>query len=371
MTLANILRPETLSEIIGQKHLLGENKAIYAMAKSKKLSSFILWGPPGCSKTTIARCLAADAGYEFKELDATEAKIADLRKIVETAEARLRLGTKYLLLIQEIHRFAKNVQDVLLPAIEEGIITIIGTTTENPSFAVNSAIMSRVLKFETTILNKSEMVQVIQRVLKYYKDKNKILTINQDAAIRLLNRCSGDPRKLITVLETISETLIEGNGDITIDMVELVIPCKHLYITSNGNEHYDHASAFQNSIQNSDVDQALYFLGKWMLSGEEMPFIARRLLTSASEDSPHSQMAQICALNAYIAAKEIGYPECKIPMALATIEIVKSKRDKFANDAINKVIYDIENGVDVMVPQELRAGNHGEYVKVINKKYLV
>jgi putative ATPase len=340
------------------------------MAKSKKLVSFILWGPTGCSKTTIVRALANDAGYEFKELDATEAKVADIRKILEIAEARLKLGTKYLLLVQEFHRFSKNVQDVLLPAVEEGIIVLAGTTTEKPAFSVNPAILSRVLVFETKLMERNEMIQLMLKVFKYYKNKGRTITIDQQAVLDLVSKCSGDPRKLMNVLETIIETMIDGNGSIEKEMIDMVIPCKHLYLDPNGNEHYNYASAWQNSVQNSDVDQALYFLGKWLLSGEDARFIARRILISASEDAAHSQMAQICALNAHIAARDIGYPECKIPMALATIEITRTKRDKFANDAINKVIHDIENGVDIMVPIELRAGNHDGYVKLINKKYI-
>lgn len=369
MSLAHILRPTTLSDIIGQTHLVKDGP-IGAMAKSKKLTSFILWGPTGCSKTTITRALANDAGYEFKELDATEAKIADIRKILEIAEARLKMGTKYLLLIQEIHRFAKNTQDVLLPAIEEGIVTIAGTTTEKPAHSVNPAILSRVLVWETKPFERVDMMKLIAKVFKYYKDKGKNAKVEPNAIVTLINRCSGDPRKLITAIETIIESLIVDGDSITESMVDIVIPCKHLYLSPNGNEHFDHASAWQNSVQNSDPDQALYFLGRWMLSGEDMRFIARRILISASEDGPHSNMAQICALNAYIAARDIGYPECKIPMALATIEIARAKRDKFANNSINQVIYDIEHGVDVMVPSELRSGNHDGYIKIINKQYL-
>lgn len=368
MPLAHILRPTTLSEIIGQTHLVKDGP-IGAMAKSKKLTSFILWGPTGCSKTTITRALANDAGYEFKELDATEAKVADIRKILEIAEARLKMGTKYLLLIQEIHRFSKNVQDVLLPAVEEGIIIIAGTTTEKPAHSVNPAILSRVLVFETKPFERVDMMKLIAKVFKYYKDKGKNVKVEPNAIVTLINRCSGDPRKLITVIETIVESLIEGDNPMVEAMVDIVIPCKHLYLSPNGNEHFDNAKAFQVSIQHSDIDQALYFLGKWLLSGEDPRFIARRLMISASEDSPHSQMAQICALNAYIAARDIGYPECRILMALATIAIAKSQRDKFANDAIANVIYDIENGIDVMIPPELRAGNHNEYIKIINKQY--
>lgn len=367
MPLAHILRPTTLSDIVGQNHILGEGKAISAMAKSKKLTSFILWGPTGCSKTTITRALANDAGYEFKELDATEAKIGDIRKILEIAEARLKMGTKYLLLLQEFHRFPKNIQDVLLPAVEEGTITIAGTTTEKPAFSVNAAILSRVLVFETKPLDKSEMMKLMLKVFKHYKDKGRNIKVEPNSVPALISRCSGDPRKLITVIETIVESLIEGDSPMTEAMVDIVIPCKHLYLSPN--ETYDYASAWQNSVQNSDIDQALYFLGKWLLSGEDARFIARRIIISSSEDAAHSQMAQICALNAYIAARDIGYPECRIPMALATIAIAKAQRDKFANDAIAKVIYDIENGIDVMVPSELRAGNHDGYIKIINKQY--
>lgn len=370
MPLADKLRPEKVDDIIGQQHLLGEGSVIRKMIKSDKIKSMVLWGKAGIGKTTIARCIANETASAFQEMNATNSKIADIRKFVEIAEKRKKNGTDTIVFVDEIHRWAKNIQDALLPCVEDGTIILVGATTEKPQFAVNSALLSRVQCFELKELSKKDMLVGLTKAIKHYKDLGKNISISKNAAMRLINRCSGDIRKLITSIETIVDVLLEDATEIENDHVDLAIPDKFYYFDKGGNEHFDMAAAWQNSVQNSDADQAIFFLAKWLLSGEDPVYIARRILISSSEDACLNPNAAMIANNAYVAAKEIGYPECKIPMAHATIEICNSPRKKIANDAINQAIYDIENGIDVVDLGEMGAGKHDGYSKIVNKKYV-
>ena len=367
--LAAVLRPKSIDDILGQEHLIGPGKALTQMIKSGKIVSFIIWGQAGTGKTTIAKTLAYDAAYDFKPLNATEAKIADIRKVIEIAESKAKLGGKTIVFGDEVHRWAKNVQDVLLPSVEDGTIILIGATTEKPVFSVNSALLSRMLIFEVKPLDNKAMMKIMLKVFKHYSTTKKV-TIGPATAVAFINKCSGDARKLINVLETIIEVLLGDGSEILPEHVEVAMPDKHMWMDPAGNEHFDMASAFQNSIQNSDADQAVYFLGKWLMSGEDPAFIARRILVSAAEDAPLSSQAQVCALNALFAAERVGYPECRINMALAAIAIAKAPRNKIADRAIGQAIRDIETGVNVMVPVEMRAGSHDGYKKIINKTYV-
>lgn len=368
--LASILRPKTLSDIVGQDHLVGPGKAVSLMVKNDKIISTIFWGPAGTGKTTLARAIAQEVAFDFKPLNATEAKVADVRKIIEVAEARLKSGTKTLVFIDEIHRFSKSQQDVLLPAVEDGIIILFGATTEKPAFSVNSALLSRMMVYEVKQLDNKSMMKILLKVFKYYLDKtgNKI-SMDTPAIIPFINRCSGDARKMITVLEAIIGAILDGASVITADHIDIAMPDKHIYLDASGNEHFDFAHMYQESIQHSDGDQAIYFLEKWLQSGEDPAYIARRILITAAEDAPANAAAQVAALNAMFAAERCGYPECKISMALATIEIAYSPRDKVAYRAISKASEDIMNKSNVFIPQEMRAGTNG-YVKVISKTYI-
>ena len=274
-------------------------------------------------------------------------------------------------LVHNCHRWAKNIQDALLPSVEDGTIVLVGSTTEKPTFAVNSTLLSRLQVFELYPLTHKHMLLVIIKVIKYYRKQNKEIKIGKEAALKLIKRCSGDIRKLMIAMETIIEVLMEDSNEIDSYLIDVAIPNKFYFFDKLGNEHYDYAAAWQNSVQNSDADQAIYFLAKWLLSGESEKFIARRILISASEDACLNPNAALIANNTYIAAEQIGMPEFKILAAHATIEICNSPRDKIACNAINKAICDIENGEDVVDLGEMGAGKHDGYSKIIHKKYVL
>lgn len=364
--LACLLRPGSIDEIVGQDHLVGPSGILRKMKNSKKLLSHIYYGPPGSGKTTLAYCLSQDLSCAFEKLDAANCKVSEIRDIIGKADSALKAGTETILFVDEIHRMNKNIQDVLLSAVENGTIILIGATTEKPVFSVNAALLSRMMVYELKPINDKSLIKMLMKVIGYYKNNGKNISVGK-VAMKLINKSNGDARKLVTIMETIAEVILPDGGEITDEMVDIVMPGKHLYLDPSGKEHFDIASAFQNSIQNSDVDQAIYFLALWLESGENEAYIARRILISAAEDAPLNFRAQIAANNAYIAAKEIGYPECKISMALAVIEITKSPRNKIANNAINNAIEFVKNN---NVTNQFNAGDHDQYFKLINEKFV-
>lgn len=359
--LSEILRPKYIKDIIGQKHIID---IMQAMIDSNSIKSMILCGDPGTGKTSIARCLANEIDGRFIELNAGNSGIKDLRNVIETSK---NIDQQTILFVDEIHKWAKNIQNTLLSYVEDNTIIFIGATTEKPQFAAIKGLLSRILHYETTKLSNTEMAQGILKITKHYKDSP--LICKKESILRLINRCNGDLRKLYNVVDVII-SIIPEDGVINNNLIDAVIPNKHFNFDRNGNEHFDLAAAWQNSVQNSDADQAIYFLAKWLLSGEDPVYIARRILISASEDACSNPNAAMIANNAYIAAKEIGYPECKIPMAHATIEIANSARDKTANNAIAAAIYDIKNNEEIIDLGNMRAGNHDGYSKVVTKKYV-
>jgi putative ATPase len=363
--LAAILRPKSLSDVVGQEHLVGPSKPLTLMVEKKRFQSTILWGPPGVGKTTIVRAMANDSGSTFHQLNATEAKVADIRKIVDDAR---KSDVTTFVFVDEIHCWSKSQQDVLLPNVEDGTIVLFGATTEKPKFAVNSTILSRCLVLEVKPLSQAAALSLMKRVKDYYKAKGTTVKIDKEAAARLVNRCSGDARKTVTALETIIEILSE-DGTVSVEHVDVAIPEKHLVFDARGNEHFDYAHAFQEAIQNSDVDAALYWMGKWVASGEDVAYICRRMLISAFEDCAGNPYAWLAAVGACFTTERTGAPECLIPMSVAVCEMAKSKRNKSAYYAIGEVMQDVANGATIHVPPELRAGTAG-YMRAVSKTYL-
>lgn len=376
--LALLLRPKKLEDIIGQLHILGPNKSLRKLIETDSLKSIILYGPPGTGKTSIAIVISKITKSKFVIINATSASVKDIRR---EADLAVKSSQSTVLFIDEIHRFSKTQQDVLLPYVEDGSIIFIGATTENPCFSVQAPLISRSTIFELRILSKKELGNILIKVIDYYRSLNKKVTISLDALVRLINMSIGDARRLITIVEAAVD-LCDGN--ITKDVIDVVAPNK--YTVFSEDEHFDLASAFQGSIQASDADSAIFWLAKWLESGEDPRYIARRLLVSAAEDAFSNPICTTVANAAFTAACEIGRPECDIVLAQATILIANSIRDKTAACAIWDALKDVRDGSEVSIPKEMRDshykgakflgngqyhdGSKPEMYRGINKRYV-
>ena len=367
--LAAELRPRRLSEIIGQEHLTDPGKPLARMVAKQKFQSTIVWGPTGTGKTSLVRSLAHETNSNYCPLNATKATIKDLRSVVSAAEKAIENDKRTFVFIDECHRWNKSQQDVLLPVVEDGTIILFGATTENPKFAVNSTLLSRCLILEVKPLDVQALIKVIKKVKEHFKTKGRKIEIDKDAAKTLIYRCSGDARKLIMALETTIE-ILSDDDHVTLEHVNEAIPDKHLVFDASGSERYDLAHCYQESIQNSDADAAIYWLAKWIESGEDPAYICRRILITAFEDCAGNPLAAPMAMAACYATERTGLPECDIAMALATCEMAKSKRNKSAYKAIREARADVRNGETIHVPPELRAGTPGYYA-AIRKTYLI
>ena len=366
--LAALLRPNKLEDIIGQEHLTAPGRPLAKMVEKHKFQSTIFWGPPGTGKTSLARSLAHETDSNFCPLNATKATVKDLRSVISAAEKALDNEKRTFVFVDEVHRWTKAQQDVMLPVVEDGIIILFGATTEKPKFAVNSTLLSRCLILEIKPLNNESMVTVLLKVRDHYKSENRKIDIDKDAAKTLIHRCSGDARKLIMVMETAIEILADDDH-IILEHINQTIPDRHLVFDAHGNDHFDLAHCYQESIQHSDADAAIYWLAKWLESGEDPAYICRRMLITAFEDCAGNPLAAPLAMAACYTTERTGLPECVIPMALATCEMAKSKRNKVAYKAIKEALADVRNGETIHVPPQLRAGTTG-YFAAINKTYL-
>lgn len=363
--LAAKLRPTSLDHIIGQDHLLLPGKPIRSMADKEKFRSTIFWGPPGAGKTSLVVALAHDTESAFRRLNATSASVKELRAIISAAQ---KSDNDTFVFVDEIHRWNKAQQDVMLPVVEDGTIILFGATTERPKFAVNSTLLSRCLVLEIKPLDEESALKLILRVKNHYIESGRNVRIPRDVAKRVVARCSGDARKIIMALETAIEIMADG-GDITTEHIDMVLPDKHIVFDARGNDHFDLAHCYQEAIQHSDVDGAIYWLAKWIASGEDPAYICRRMLITAFEDCAGNPDAWLAAMGATFATERTGLPECMIPMSLATCEMATSNRNKSAYHAIKSAMADVEHGNTVHVPPGLRAGTSG-YVNAVTKHYL-
>ena len=372
LPLAVMLRPKTLDEIVGQEHLLGKDAKLRKLIESDKLTSVILWGPPGVGKTTIAELVASYTKSQFIRLNATQSTVKDIRKYGEAAK---QSGIPVVAFVDEVHRANRVFQDILLPYTENGDIILIGATISNPYFSVDSALLSRCqmiceLKPLTTI----DLAKVLLRGIQYYKSQNINISIEQEAAKYLINVVNGDARKILATLE-VATILTQDTNEIkiAIDLLREIAPSKY-YVYSE-DMRYQYASAYQGSIQASDPNSAIYWLACWLEAGEDIRYIARRLITSASEDACGNPEAAMVAHNAYVAACEIGRPECDIILAHATILTATAPRNKSAACAIWAALKDVREGQIIEVPNALKdchyAGSkelgHGEYHDGMNQ----
>ena len=354
--LADRMRPTLLEDFVGQEHLLAEGKILKKAIKSDQLVSMILWGPPGVGKTTLARIIASETKSHFYSLSAVTSGVADLRKVIKAAKEFQKLGQGTLLFIDEIHRFNKAQQDALLHSVEDGTILLIGATTENPSFEVISALLSRCRVYKLESLTEDNLKTILERTIE--EDAQlKDVQINSDAQKLLLKLAAGDARNVLTGLELSAKLATEKNGVKTIDrnLIEEALQRRTLLYDKNGEYHYDVISAFIKSVRGSDPDAAIYWLARMIASGEDAKFIARRLIILASEDignaDPHALMV---ATSAFEAIERIGMPEGRIVLAQATTYLSSAPKSNASYLAINNALENIKNEVPGDVPLHLR-----------------
>jgi putative ATPase len=338
--LASRIRPDTLESFVGQEHLVGPGKPLRAAIERKELFSFVLWGPPGCGKTTLARIYARSVGADFFELSAVDSGKEDLRKILpqnKTATMRPRV-----LFLDEIHRFNKAQQDFLLPFVERGDITLVGATTENPSFEVIAPLLSRCRVFVLNELSDADMAKILTRTK---------LTIPKDAREWLIALAQGDARQALTALETAGKLY----GTVTLESLKEAVQSTHLRYDKKGEEHYNTISAFIKSMRASQPDAAIYYLARMVEAGEDPIFIARRMVVFASEDIGLAQPTALVVANAVFRACEtIGYPECAINLAHGVAYLAQSKKDRSAYDALRAAQADVRESGNLPIPLEVR-----------------
>jgi len=345
--LAERMRPTTLDQLVGQEHLTGPNGVIRKALSLGNIPSMILWGPPGVGKTTIANIIAHEAKKPFYTLSAVSAGVKDVREVIEKAKH----SPRSILFIDEIHRFNKSQQDALLGAVEKGTITLIGATTENPSFEVNSALLSRCQVYTLKPLSEEKLLSLVHQALsQYLKDRN--ITVKEHQA--LLSISGGDGRKLLNLVELIANATT-GDVEITNDLV-IQLAQKHIAIyDKSGEQHYDIISAFIKSIRGSDPNAAVYYLARMVEGGEDVKFIARRMVILASEDIGNANpTALVMATNTFQAVNVIGYPEARIILAQCAVYLASSPKSNASYMAIENAIQTVHRTGDLPVPLAIR-----------------
>lgn len=347
--LAERMRPAKLDDLIGQEHLVGPNGIIRKAIKTGNVPSMILWGPPGVGKTTIANIIAHEVKRPFYQLSAVSAGVKDVREVIDKA----KYSSRAILFIDEIHRFNKSQQDALLGAVEKGTITLIGATTENPSFEVNSALLSRCQVYTLKALTEKDLIKLVEQALKADEDlKKRKIAIKEHQA--LLNISGGDARKLLNLLQLLAEAL---SGDIEItDELVMQVAQKHIAIyDKSGEQHYDIISAFIKSIRGSDPNAAVYYLARMIEGGEDVKFIARRMVILASEDIGNANpTALVIATTTFQAVDVIGYPEAQLILSQCAIYLASSPKSNSATVAIGAAMNAVRETGDLPVPLSIR-----------------
>lgn len=362
--LASRMRPTTLDEVVGQKHIIGKDKLLYRAIKADKLGSIIFYGPPGTGKTTLAKVIANTTSSEFKQINATVTGKKDMEEVVKEAKDRLGMyQKKTILFIDEIHRFNKGQQDYLLPYVEDGTITLIGATTENPYFEVNGALLSRSSVFELKALEKEDIKELLKRAV-YDKEKGMgtfHAEISEDALEFLADLSGGDARSALNAVELgilTTERSEDGIIHLTLDVASECIQKRVVRYDKTGDNHYDTISAFIKSMRGSDPDAAVYYLAKMLYAGEDVKFIARRIMICAAEDVGNADpMALVVAVSAAQAVERIGMPESQIILSQAVLYVAGAPKSNSAVNAIFAANESVRN-TKTTVPSHLQDAHY-------------
>ena len=363
--LASRLRPATLDEVVGQKHIIGKDKLLYRAIKADKLSSIIFYGPPGTGKTTLARVIANTTSARFKQLNATVAGKKDMEEVVNEAQSALGMyGQKTILFIDEIHRFNKGQQDYLLPFVEDGTVILIGATTENPYFEVNGALISRSRIFELKALTREDIKELLHRAV---TDRERGMgsynvKADEDALDFLADMANGDARAALNAIELgvlTTERAADGNIHIDLATAQECIQKRALGYDKDGDNHYDTISAFIKSMRGSDPDAAVYYLARMIYAGEDVKFIARRIMICAAEDVGNADPQALgVAVNAALAAERLGLPEARIVLSQAATYVACAPKSNAAYEAIDKALDTVRSTKTPPVPNHLRDSHY-------------
>lgn len=363
--LAARLRPTTLEEVVGQSHIIGKDKLLYRAIKADKISSIIFYGPPGTGKTTLAKVIANTTSAEFTQINATIAGKKDMEEVVNQAKNTLAMyGKRTILFIDEIHRFNKSQQDYLLPFVEDGTIILIGATTENPYFEVNGALISRSIIFELKPIEKEDIKTLLKRAV-YDKEKGMgsfDAEIDEDALEFLADLSGGDARHALNAIELgvmTTDRSEDGKIHITVEVAQECIQKRRVLYDKNGDNHYDTISAFIKSMRGSDPDAAVYYLAKMLYAGEEVAFIARRIMICAAEDVGNADPnALVVAVSASQAVERIGMPEAQIILSQAATYVACAPKSNSACNAIFAANEEVRRSGNLPIPTHLQDAHY-------------
>lgn len=356
--LASRLRPENLEQVFGQTHLLGPGKILKELITQDRVTSMILWGPPGVGKTTLAQVIAKQTKAGFISFSAVTSGIKEIKKIMQEAEANTAYGQKTIVFVDEIHRFNKAQQDAFLPFVENGSIVLIGATTENPSFEINSALLSRLKVFVLKQLTKEQLVELLDRACRVGFEKE--LTASKTLLEQIALFSDGDARNALNTLEMLVDNgnvSQDGTLELSDDLLSQVLGEKTLKYDKNGEDHYDLISALHKSMRNSDVDAAIYWLNRMLAGGEDPLYIARRLLRFASEDiGLADNNALNLVVNVFQTCQFIGMPECNVHLTQAVIYLSLAPKSNAVYKATTRVAKDVKQTLNEPVPLQIRNG---------------
>ncbi len=363
--LAARLRPTTLEEVVGQEHIIGKDKLLYRAIKADKISSIIFYGPPGTGKTTLAKVIANTTSAEFTQINATVAGKKDMEEVISKAKDTMGMyGKRTILFIDEIHRFNKGQQDYLLPFVEDGTIILIGATTENPYFEVNGALISRSIIFELKPLDRDAIKKLLHRAV-YDKEKGMgayDAEIDEEALEFLADLSGGDARHALNAIELgvmTTDRAEDGKIHITMEVAQECIQKRRVLYDKNGDNHYDTISAFIKSMRGSDPDAAVYYLAKMLYAGEQVTFIARRIMICAAEDVGNADpMALTVAVSASQAVERVGMPEAQIILSQAAIYVACAPKSNAACNAIFSATAEVQHSGNLPVPTHLQDAHY-------------